>query len=56
MQVVVKIVDREIVEKAARGRDERTPIYLQIGILGIVLVVVAVAMAIAVPLYYVYGG
>ena len=53
-----KIADRveDKVDKAARGRDEKTPVYLQLGVFGIVLLVVAVAMAIAIPVYYLYGG
>lgn len=46
----------EVVEKAVEGRDAKTPIYLQIGIVGIVALAVIVVLAIALPLYYAYGG
>jgi type IV secretory pathway component VirB8 len=46
----------EKLDKVAEGRDERTPVYLQLGVFGIVALVAIVALAIAVPLYYALGG
>ena len=49
-----KIVERA--DRAAEGRDEKTPLYLQLGVFGIVALVALVALAIALPLYYALGG
>ncbi len=46
----------DVVEKAVEGRDAKTPIYLQIGVVGIVALAVIVILAIAFPLYYALGG
>ena len=46
----------EVVEKTVEGRDAKTPIYLQIGVVGIVALAVMVLLAIVIPLYYAFGG
>lgn len=42
--------------RTARGRDVKTPLYAQIGVIGILGLLVIVLLAIAFPLYYAYGG
>jgi hypothetical protein len=46
----------DVVEKTVEGRDEKTPIYLQIGVLGVVALGVVIVLAIVFPLYYAFGG
>jgi hypothetical protein len=46
----------DAVETAIEGRDEKTPLYLQLGVLGIVALAVIVFLAIAMPLYFAFGG
>jgi hypothetical protein len=45
-----------VIRKLERGRDQATPFYLQLGVLGTVLLVVIVVLAIVMPLYYASGG
>jgi hypothetical protein len=47
---------REPVQRTLEGRDERTPLYLHFGVVGIVALAVIVIAAIAFPLYYALGG
>jgi hypothetical protein len=42
--------------KTARGRDPKTPLYLQFGVVGLVGLIVIVLLAIVFPLYYAFGG
>jgi hypothetical protein len=46
----------DVVERTVEGRDEKTPVYLQIGVLGIVALAVVAVLAIVFPLYYAFGG
>jgi hypothetical protein len=47
---------REAIRKGARGRDPKTPLYLQFGVIGVIGLIVIVMLAIVFPLYYAYGG
>ena len=47
---------RETMRRAARGRDPKTPLYMQFGVMGVVGLIVIVMLAIVFPLYYLYGG
>jgi hypothetical protein len=42
--------------KTARGRDEATPFYAQLGVVGVVGVTALVVLAIVLPLYFLLGG
>lgn len=46
----------KVVDKTLEGRDEKTPLYMHFGVLGIVGFAVIVILAIALPLYYALGG
>jgi hypothetical protein len=47
---------RGVIRRTARGRDDATPVYLHLGVIGIVGAVVLVVLAVALPLYYALGG
>ena len=47
---------RQAIRKTARGRDPKTPLYMQFGVVGVIGLIVIVLLAIVFPLYYLYGG